>query len=111
MYPANAYGLHDMHGNLFEWCEDILHNDFTGAPDDATPWTNGAGVWPDYYVLRGASWVNPPSFCRSAFRFGNIPIYKSIAIGFRVVVRRVSAHPAPTARERGGVAREGAQTA
>jgi eukaryotic-like serine/threonine-protein kinase len=85
MYPANAYGLHDMHGNLFEWCEDILHNDFTGAPKDATPWTNGPGVWPDYYVLRGASWVNPPSFCRSAFRFGNIPIYKSIAIGFRVV--------------------------
>jgi formylglycine-generating enzyme required for sulfatase activity len=85
MYPANAFGLHDMHGNLFEWCEDILHNDFANAPDDATPWTDGPGLWPDYYVLRGASWVNPPVFCRSAFRFGNIPIYKSIAIGFRVV--------------------------
>lgn len=88
MYPANAFGLHDMHGNLFEWCEDILHNDFANAPDDGTAWTSGPGLWPDYYVLRGASWVNPPVFCRSAFRFGNIPIYKSIAIGFRVV------HPA-----------------
>jgi formylglycine-generating enzyme required for sulfatase activity len=74
-----------MHGNLFEWCEDILHNSFEGGPTDGRPWTNGPGLWPDYYVLRGASWVNPPSLCRSAFRFGNIPIYKSIAIGFRVV--------------------------
>ena len=89
MYPANAFGLHDMHGNLFEWCEDILHNDFTGAPTDSTPWTSGPGSWPDYYVLRGASWVNPPVFCRSAFRYGSSPIYKSIAIGFRVVCASV----------------------
>jgi formylglycine-generating enzyme required for sulfatase activity len=88
MYPANAFGLHDMHGNLFEWCEDILHNDFTNAPDDGTPWTSGPGLWPDSYVLRGASWVNPPVICRSAYRYGTSPIYKSIAIGFRVV------HPA-----------------
>jgi formylglycine-generating enzyme required for sulfatase activity len=85
LYPANAFGLHDMHGNLFEWCEDLLHSDFTDAPTDATPWTDGLGVWPDYHVLRGASWVNPPVRSRSAFRFGNIPIYKSIAVGFRVV--------------------------
>lgn len=84
MYPANAFGLHDMHGNLFEWCEDLLHTDFSGAPPDATPWTDGPGLWPDYYVLRGASWVNPPVFCRSAFRCGNLPIYRSIAVGFRV---------------------------
>jgi formylglycine-generating enzyme required for sulfatase activity len=85
MYPANAFGLHDMHGNLFEWCEDILHTDLAGAPDDGTPWLEGPGSWPDYHVLRGASWVNPPVACRSAFRTGNSPIYKSIAIGFRVV--------------------------
>ena len=85
MYPANAFGLHDMHGNLFEWCEDLLHSDFTGAPTDETPWTDGPGLWPDYYVLRGASWVNPPARSRAAARYGNSPIYKSIAIGFRVV--------------------------
>jgi len=85
MYPANAFGLHDMHGNLFEWCEDLLHTDYADAPPDAVPWTGGAGVWPDYYVLRGASWVSPPYRARSAVRCGSVPIYKSIAIGFRVV--------------------------
>ncbi|MGE3267775.1 MAG: formylglycine-generating enzyme family protein [Chloroflexota bacterium] len=85
MYPANAFGLHDMHGNLFEWCEDLFHADFQGAPDDATPWRDGPGLWPESYVLRGASWVNPPVLCRSAFRFGMAPIYKSIVVGFRVV--------------------------
>jgi len=36
-------------------CEDILHTDFRGAPLDAAPWRDGPGLWPDYYVLRGAS--------------------------------------------------------
>jgi eukaryotic-like serine/threonine-protein kinase len=85
MYPANTLGLHDMHGNLFEWCEDNLHTDFTGAPSDARAWMDGPGLWPDYYVLRGAAWVSPPVQSRSAGRCGMVPIYKSIAIGFRVV--------------------------
>jgi len=86
MYPANAFGLHDMHGNVFEWCADLLHNSFQGAPTDGRAWLGGGDCWPDYHVLRGASWVNSPPFCRSGFRFGNNPIYKSIAIGFRVAV-------------------------
>jgi formylglycine-generating enzyme required for sulfatase activity len=83
MFPPNAFGLHDMSGNLFEWCSDLLHSNYEGAPADGSAWLEGG--WPEYYVLRGASWVNFPAICRSAFRFGNIPIYRSVAIGFRVV--------------------------
>ena len=83
LYPANKFGLHDMCGNTFEWCEDILHENYSSKKNDGSPPLKG--VLPDYYVLRGASWVNFPVLCRSAFRFGNIPIYRSVAIGFRIV--------------------------
>ena len=82
-FPANKFGLHDMCGNTFEWCEDILQENYQQSQRVVS--RSRKEELPDYYVLRGASWVNFPVLCRSAFRFGNIPIYRSVAIGFRIV--------------------------
>ncbi|NES83719.1 MAG: SUMF1/EgtB/PvdO family nonheme iron enzyme [Moorea sp. SIO2B7] len=77
-FPPNAFGLYDMHGNVWEWCLDDWHSDYVGAPTDGSAWLSG-----DYYitkVIRGGSWGNYPWFCRSSFRL-NVN-YRD---GFRVV--------------------------
>ena len=63
----NAWGLHDMHGNVLEWCADVWHRNYRGAPEDGSAW-DGA---PDrgVRVLRGGSWFFGPNYCRSAFRY------------------------------------------
>ncbi|MEY4354739.1 MAG: hypothetical protein RLZZ609_2980 [Cyanobacteriota bacterium] len=65
-FPANAWGLQDMHGNVWEWCLDRWHDSYNGAPIDGTPWgsTGDQGA----RLLRGGSWYNGPGFCRSAYR-------------------------------------------
>ncbi len=63
---GNAWGLHDFHGNVWEWCEDILRNDFENAPADGTAWTQGE-IAP-VRVGRGGSWTSSAEFSRSAFR-------------------------------------------
>jgi len=80
-YPANAWGLHDMHGNTFEWCRDWYHPKLPG------------GVDPDLYlakassrVRRGGCWVDEGWPCRSAFRLRFEPERRYDHIGFRVVV-------------------------
>jgi len=65
-FPPNAFGLHDMHGNLWEWCADPWHESYDGAPADAEVWT--AGGHPTLRVLRGGSWHDTPDVCRSAVR-------------------------------------------
>ncbi len=81
---ANAFGLFDMHGNVWEWCEDVWHDDYTGAPDDGDVWTSGGNR--SWRVLRGGSWNYFGSDCRSAYRFFNEPGNRSYSFGFRVVV-------------------------
>ncbi len=65
-FPPNAFGLYDMHGNVWEWCADTWHPNYDGAPTDGSAWIeNGAD---NRSPLRGGSWYDLPSFCRSAYR-------------------------------------------
>ena len=65
-YPANAFGLHDMHGNVWEWVEDCYHSGYKGAPTDGSAWLSGCDD--DDRVLRGGSWYEIPENLRSADR-------------------------------------------
>lgn len=65
-YPANAFGLHDMHGNVFEWIQDCYNDSYDGAPSDGSPWLSGDC---QVRMIRGGSWRYPPvGEMRSAFR-------------------------------------------
>jgi formylglycine-generating enzyme required for sulfatase activity len=86
LFPANAWGLQDMHGNVWEWCLDQWHESYAGAPSDGSAWVDSedekSGV---KRLRRGGSWLNDPRICRSASRplFG--PVVADDLIGFRVV--------------------------
>jgi formylglycine-generating enzyme required for sulfatase activity len=81
----NAWGLADMHGNVWEWCEDWYHDNYKGAPTDGSAWLSGGEQ--KYRVLRGGSWSNAAASLRSAFRLGSYPSGRvnTIGFGFRVV--------------------------
>src|SRR5512132_2996167 len=68
-YPPNAWGLYDMHGNVWEWVEDVWHDNYQGAPSDGSAWTDGEGVNSSRLrVDRGGSWHAVPGYLRSAGR-------------------------------------------
>ena len=79
-FPANGFGLHDVHGNVFEWMEDCYKN-YTGAPSDGSAWTSTNCR---ERVLRGGSWNATSGNIRSAFRFWDRSGFRNYAIGFRV---------------------------
>jgi formylglycine-generating enzyme required for sulfatase activity len=89
MFPANAWGLQDMHGNVREWCLDQWHKSYEGAPRDGSAWlevqegndTDGD----NRRLLRGGSWDLNPRYCRSAPRYLNLPDNAGINVGVRVV--------------------------
>ncbi len=80
---VNAFGLSDMHGNVWEWCLDHLHPNYETAPTDGSAWvTDGDSR---YRLVRGGSWDNLPGNCRSAFRYWITPTTQFNNFGFRVV--------------------------
>ena len=85
-FPANPWGLHDMHGNVWEWCADHWHGNYEGAPEDGRAWIDEEAKANDlkWRLLRGGSWYGRPGDCRSAFRVGLRPVNRFIAFGFRV---------------------------
>ena len=80
-FPANAFGLYDVHGNVWEWVEDCWNGSYAGAPTDGSAWTSGNC---DRRVLRGGSWYDDPRNLRAALRdwYGTVNRYDYL--GFRV---------------------------
>ena len=80
--PPNRWGLREMHGNVWEWCEDNWHPGFMGAPDDGTEWVGGGAQG---RVVRGGSWLYKARNVRAACRCGYDPSGHDGNVGFRCV--------------------------
>ena len=80
----NGWGLYDMSGNVWEWCEDDWHDSYAGAPDDGTAWIDNDNRSQSRKCLRGGSWSRYPVCCRSAIRIRLNPVIHHGNIGFRV---------------------------
>ena len=78
---VNAWGLHDMSGNVWEWTEDCWNQNYSNAPTDGSVWTSGAC---SQRVVRGGSWINNPQYLRSASRFRSTTANRYYNLGFRV---------------------------
>src|SRR5205814_2221552 len=87
-YPANAWGLHDFHGNVYEWCRDWYHATLPGGSDPDLSALRGTINRDGTYsrVRRGGGWVDDGRACRSARRLQFEPERRSDHIGFRIVV-------------------------
>jgi sulfatase modifying factor 1 len=82
-YNANAWGLYDMHGNVWEWCSDGYAADYyKQSPVDDPP----GFLMASYRVFRGGGWRIFPPGARSAFRFSSLPGYRDYSLGFRLAL-------------------------
>ena len=80
-FEANDFGLYQMHGNVWEWCEDNWHRHYKGAPHNGRPWLKNSRE----RVLRGGSFNDQPGMLRSAYRYGYKETLRWCNIGFHVV--------------------------
>ena len=78
----NTWGLYDMHGNVWEWCQDDWHDNYNSGPNDGSAWGDGSG---SDRVIRGCSWYNDADFCRSNYRYCIFPDYGYNDVGLRLV--------------------------
>ena len=99
MFRANAWGLQEMHGNVWEWCLDYWRESYKGSPTDGSAWlkaveqSNNASTkaGDDSFgddrtmLLRGGSRGFDPRYCRSAYRYLLLPAYAYYYVGFRMV--------------------------
>ncbi|MBP5974320.1 formylglycine-generating enzyme family protein [Brasilonema sp. CT11] len=90
-YP-NAFGLYDMHGNVWEWCADDWHENYEGALADGSAWIEAEeniNKLNDHenhlIILRGGSWHDNSDLCHTALRYSDYPYYDLSLVGFRVV--------------------------
>ena len=81
-FPPNAYGLYDMHCNVWEWCQDDWHGNYKDSPTDGNVCFSECS---NKKVIRGGSWFNDPFVCRSAYRLGSSRDHRNGLVGFRVV--------------------------
>jgi formylglycine-generating enzyme required for sulfatase activity len=79
----NSFGLYDMSGNVSEWCQDVYHDNYYGAPADGSAWVSGGES--QKRVIRGGGWFDRAVYLRSAARFKDSSDYREYGIGFRVV--------------------------
>ena len=82
-FSPNAFGLYDMHGNVWEWCADTWHNNYAGAPTDGSAWIEKGND--NRSARRGGSWYSYPYRCRSAHRSIEDRDSFNSSLGFRVV--------------------------
>lgn len=81
-FPPNAFGLYDMHGNVWEWCADDWHQNYQDAPKDGSVWLSKNS---NTQVVRGGCWFYSPDICRSAYRINGFRVNRYFIYGFRVV--------------------------
>ncbi|ABW27821.1 bifunctional serine/threonine-protein kinase/formylglycine-generating enzyme family protein [Acaryochloris marina] len=86
-FRPNAFGLYDMHGNVWEWCADHWHPSYQDAPVDGSIWFAQENVIADNapHPWRGGSWYDAPASCRAAYRTFADADFKSSNLGLRVV--------------------------
>lgn len=77
----NAFGLYDMHGNVYEWTEDCVNSNYEGAPTDGRAWLKGNCT---SRVLRGGSWFSLSNDLRSAYRTSSATVSRNYGFGFRL---------------------------
>jgi formylglycine-generating enzyme required for sulfatase activity len=87
LFPPNQFGLYDLHGNVWEWCEDHWHENYHQAPKAGEAWSTQTQKQTDDRqprVIRGGSWDDTAYYCRCGVRLWALPTFKGKLIGFRV---------------------------